>query len=271
MSAHIEIKITSPLNEERKDILVAVFSSMGFTGFEEEKNVVKAFILAQDFDEHAFNEYCEENEIDFEKNILEEKNWNEEWEKNFAPVIVENYCAIRADFHGPVQNVKHEIIITPKMSFGTGHHATTYMMIKAMRQLDFTNKEVFDFGTGTGVLAILAEKEGAVNVLAIDNDEWSIENAKENIERNSCSRITIGKADSIDTNKKFDIILANINRNVILQHLRDMKLHLAEGGILMLSGLLNSDKNIILEEATRCDLKSTDMIEQNSWICLKMQ
>ena len=123
----------------------------------------------------------------FKETLIPEANWNQVWESNFDPVIVDDFVAIRADFHEPVKGVSLEIIITPKMSFGTGHHATTYMMIEQMRELDFTGKSVFDFGTGTGVLAILAEKLGANKVIAVDNDEWSIENAEENFEKNNCT------------------------------------------------------------------------------------
>lgn len=271
MSTYIQIEIISPLEQEQKDILIAVFSGMGFTGFEEERKSLKAFVPQQDFDEASVIDYCEINNIEFVKSVIEERNWNEEWEKNFEPVIVDDYCAIRADFHAPIKNIKHEIIITPKMSFGTGHHATTYMMIQAMQQLDFTNKSVFDFGTGTGVLAILAEKEGAESIVAIDNDEWSIENAKENLERNSCRKIKLYRADEINEQKQFDIILANINRNVILHYLPAMKQHLATDGVLLLSGLLQTDKDIILAEAAKNNLKNTSELERNSWICLKMQ
>lgn len=271
MSTYLEFAFISPLEEEQKDMLIAVLSGMGFTGFEEDRKKLKAFVPEEDFDEAAFTTYCSINELHFVKTELEEKNWNEEWEKNFEPVIVGDYCAIRADFHQPIANVKHEIIITPKMSFGTGHHATTYMMIQAMQQLDFRDKSVFDFGTGTGVLAILAEKENAETITAIDNDEWSIENAKENLERNNCNKIILYRADELNEGKQFDIILANINRNVILQFLPAMKQHLAKDGVLLLSGLLHTDREIILEEALKNNLKNVETIERNSWICLKMQ
>ncbi len=133
------------------------------------------------------NDLTSSLQLSFSKTIIEETNWNQVWESNFDPVIVDDFVAVRAHFHEPIKNVQHEIVITPKMSFGTGHHATTYMMMQQMRELDFAGKNVFDFGTGTGVLAILAEKLGAQKVIAIDNDDWSIENADENVKRNNCT------------------------------------------------------------------------------------
>jgi ribosomal protein L11 methyltransferase len=132
---------------------------------------------------------------------------------------VDHFVAVRADFHEPIKDVKYEIIITPKMSFGTGHHATTYMMMEQMRDANFTDKIVFDFGTGTGVLAILAEKMGAKKIMAIDSDEWSIENANENIKRNNCTAIELQLTNTADVKSEFDIILANINKNIILENL----------------------------------------------------
>ena len=130
-------------------------------------------------------------QIGFSETTIEETNWNQVWESSFEPVVVDDFVAVRADFHEPIKGIKHEIVITPKMSFGTGHHATTYMMLEQMGKLDFKDKRVLDFGTGTGVLAILAEKMGAKKIIAIDNDEWSIENANENIKRNNCVAVEL--------------------------------------------------------------------------------
>jgi ribosomal protein L11 methyltransferase len=144
------------------------------------------------FNEEDFPSYDVQsllNGYNFQSNTIPEQNWNEEWEQNFQPVVVDDFCAVRAHFHAPISTVKHEIIITPKMSFGTGHHATTYMMMQQMQNIDFNNKSVFDFGTGTGILAILAEKCGAKEIIAIDNDEWSYKNAEENLEMNSVKKL----------------------------------------------------------------------------------
>jgi ribosomal protein L11 methyltransferase len=182
-------------------------------------------------------------------------------------VVVDEFCAIRADFHEPIQNVAHEIVITPKMSFGTGHHATTYMMIQQMKDMDFAGKTVFDFGTGTGILAILAEKLGAANIMAIDVDEWSIENARENIERNGCSKISV-ELSSIIPQQPFDIILANINRNVILQYLQELKQSLHNNSLLLLSGLLNTDEKDIVQVCEKQQLQLIRQTEKNNWISL---
>jgi ribosomal protein L11 methyltransferase len=166
-------------------------------------------------------------------------------------------------------HLPHEIVITPKMSFGTGHHATTYMMMQLMREIDFINKSVFDFGTGTGVLAILAEKLGAVSVLAIDNDEWSIENAQENIAVNNCKKINISLSATGNQEKKFDIILANINKNVILENIPALVKQLNANGILLLSGLLKENEPNIPEAANTLKLQHILTQQRGAWIAMK--
>jgi len=177
---------------------------------------------------------------------------------------------VRASFHAPVTNVAHELVITPKMSFGTGHHATTYMMIKAMQHLDLKGKSVLDFGTGTGVLAILAERLGAAEVLAIDYDPWSIDNARENITENHIQRVRVEQMDTIPDNPLFDIILANINKHVILKDLPRMKQQLKSGGVILLSGLLHEDYQDVENEALKNDLPISERLSEGSWICLKL-
>jgi ribosomal protein L11 methyltransferase len=184
-------------------------------------------------------------------------------------VIVDDFVAIRADFHEPVRGVEHEIIVTPKMSFGTGHHATTYMMIQQMRQIDFTGKRVFDFGTGTGILAILAEKMGAKKIVAVDNDDWSIENAGENIQRNNCSLIELRKANDPGMDSSFDIILANINKNVILENFPTIINQLAEGGVLLLSGLLKEDEYDIFRKSIEYSLQLIQTTVRDNWLALR--
>ena len=202
---------------------------------------------------------------------LPERNWNEEWEKNFEPVVVDGFCGIRAFFHPPAAGVEYDLIITPKMSFGTGHHATTYMMLSAMRHLEFNDQPVLDFGTGTGVLAILAEKLGASDVLAIDHDDWCIENAEENIQENNCSHVVVEKMETIPRNKLFFRILANINKNIILDQLDAMEQHLAPGGVILLSGLLQQDMEEIEKKAARTGLTISDRMTKNNWLCLKLE
>lgn len=259
------IQISIEANEEEQEILISQLSDLGAEGFEQTDGYLLAY-----FNENIFKSY-EINELlkgySFTTDTIKEKNWNEVWESNFQPVIVDDFCAIRAEFHESIKNVEHEIIITPKMSFGTGHHATTYMMIEQMRVIDFRNKTVFDFGTGTGILAILAEKLGAAKITAIDVDDWSISNGKENIERNNCSRISVNLSSQIP-DKKFDVILANINRNVILNYLPQLNSCLNENGCLLLSGLLSSDEKDILEAVNKEKLMLSKRIERNNWISL---
>ena len=203
---------------------------------------------------------------------IEEKNWNEEWEKSFRPVVIEGFCAVRADFHDPITDVQYELVITPKMSFGTGHHATTFMLLQAMRSVPFRGKRVLDFGTGTGVLAILAERLGAGQVLAIDHDDWSIANARENIAGNGCSHTIVEKRDELTgLPGPFDIILANINKHVILEQMSAMEQQLERGGVILLSGLLRNDLEDIENEAAKNNLSISDWVTKDGWIALKTE
>ena len=263
---HLQITIPTA-DPARQEILIALLSTIGYEGFEQEDTALQAFIPEVQFDAEALNELLQGHSYSILR--LEEKNWNEEWEKNFQPVQVEGFCAIRAHFHAPIPGVVHELVITPKMSFGTGHHATTYMMLQAMKDLDFRGRRVLDFGTGTGVLAILAERLGAGEVLAIDNDDWSIDNALENVATNHCTRITVRKSDSIPAGEPFDIILANINKHVIMSQLVVIGQQLAPGGVILLSGLLIDDIKDIENEAVKTNLTVTLKLTKGQWICLR--
>lgn len=257
------------------ELLVAQLSEIGFEGFEEEGNILKAFIPADSFDKRRLNEVTGQFGTIYTQSIIEETNWNQLWESNFQPVIMDHlihkapWVAIRADFHEPFNEIEYEIIITPKMSFGTGHHATTSMMIQQMSQIDFNNKFVLDFGTGTGVLSILAEKMGASKVIAIDNDKWSIENAKENLQKNNCEKIELIKTDNLITGHKFDIILANINKNVILENFSELAKQLTSSGMLLVSGLLAEDEEDLLNKAKISELYNYQIISANNWLCIR--
>jgi ribosomal protein L11 methyltransferase len=259
------IQISIEANEQQQEILISQLSDLSAEGFEQIDNYLIAYFNENVFKSYDVNESL--REYSFTTKTSEEKNWNEVWESNFQPVVVDNFCAIRAEFHEPMKNVEHEIIITPKMSFGTGHHATTYMMIEQMEGIDFNNKTVFDFGTGTGILAILAEKLGASKIIAIDVDEWSIANAKENIEKNNCSKITVDLSSQIPDDK-FDVILANINRNVILNYLAQLNNSLKENCYLLLSGLLTSDKEDIIKACNNENIQFLRHSERNNWVSL---
>ena len=264
------IKITfADLQPEQKEILIAQLADAGYEGFEEKDSSLDAFINSRSFDKIIVNEISFKYQTPYTKEKIAETNWNQVWESNFEPVIVNDYVAIRADFHKPIMNTKFEIVITPKMSFGTGHHATTYMMIELIKEIDLKGRSVLDFGSGTGILAILAEKEGAKNIYAIDNDDWSITNAGENFEKNNCTKINLRKASNAVSDIRFDIILANINKNVIIENLALLSEQLNNGGKVLLSGLLKEDKDEILSIATELGLKLKKELIRNNWIALQ--
>lgn len=251
------------------EIIIAILSEEGFIGFEEkdESNELLAFIDDQHYDKIKIKDLLSQFNFDWQTSIIPKTNWNKEWESNFHPIFINDYCGIRADFHEPLKNVKHEIIITPKMSFGTGHHATTYMMIESIQAINVKNKTVFDFGTGTGVLAILAEKEGASEILAMDYDEWSVLNAEENKLLNHANRITVVQSDDPAYGKKFDIILANINKHIIIETLPILASQLNPGGIIICSGFMKHDISDINAKATKCKLLLKQTMERENWVC----
>jgi ribosomal protein L11 methyltransferase len=268
MGDHIQIRFTD-IQPEQQEWVVAHLAEAGYEGFEETENELKAFIPAAAYDAPLVKELAYKYQLHYDETVIAEQNWNAVWESNFQPVIVDDFVAVRAGFHEPVDTVEQEIIITPKMSFGTGHHATTYMMMQEMRKISFHNKTVFDFGTGTGVLAILAERLGAREIVAVDIDPWSIENAAENIAGNNCSSIMIRQADSAKTGRSFDVILANINKNVILDNMLVLSQQLEKSGIILFSGLLLADEEDIVAEAEKCGLKPDNRAEKDNWLCLR--
>ena len=258
------------LQPEQKEILIAQLADAGYEGFEETESNLDAYINKQKFDKGLLHEMTYKYQTPFTSSTIAETNWNKLWESNFQPVIVGNFVGVRADFHSPIVGVDHEIVITPKMSFGTGHHATTYMMIELMQEIDFAGKQVMDFGTGTGILAILAEKLGAAKIVAIDNDDWSIENSKENIERNNCQNIHLRKASDPVAMQRFDVILANINKNVILENLTLLTSLLQLGGQMLFSGLLQDDLEAITESCIKTQTVLEKVFTRDNWIALKI-
>ena len=251
----------------QNEILVALLSNIGFEGFEESDDSLKAFIKEADFKKEEVDTIGNNLNLSYTSSVIEQQNWNAQWESSFEPVIINDFAAVRAGFHEPVKIVRHEIIITPKMSFGTGHHATTYLVMEQMSKLDFTDKTVLDFGTGTGILAILAEKMGAKEILAIDNDEWSIDNAKENLVLNHSKNITIQQAETIASGNIYDVILANINLNVILASMNVIKKACNAGGLILLSGFLNTDEAQITAALLSNGLRLKSITRQKDWIC----
>lgn len=261
-------------NEIERDWLVSILSDYDFEGYEECEESIKAFVPNGKVDKEVIRKVLDDNEfhnINFSFQQLEDKNWNEEWEKNFEPVVVADKVAIRAPFH-PRFNTEYELEIEPKMSFGTGHHATTASMIELMLKQDFKHKTVLDFGCGTGVLAILAEKLNASNILAVDHEEWAYNNCIENIERNHCVHvIAVRGDDSMVFNGKFDIILANINRNVILKNISKWSNLLNEKGILIVSGILLNDEHDIEFEALAHGLIVQEKLKNNGWMAISFK
>ena len=257
-------------NNEQSEKLVALLSEKGFEGFEEEPTILKAFIAEKDFKEDAFLNVVELfEELVYHKYTVENINWNKQWEEGFQPVLVNDFVGIRATFHAPLEKVLHEIIITPKMSFGTGHHATTFLMIQQMKEIDFVGKAVLDFGTGTGVLAILANKLGASNILAIDYDEWSITNTIENIEQNGSKNIRVAQLSTLPSDVKFDIILANINLNVILTSLKEIVSSSSSGTYILLSGFLLENEKVIVSSLAEAGLQYISTSQRGDWILVR--
>jgi ribosomal protein L11 methyltransferase len=260
---HIKIEVFA--NDYQQEELIALFDEYHATGFEQTDEKLMAYFPEENYAKDEIEKILEG--YSFASTEVEEKNWNEEWERNFQPVVVDDFVAVRAHFHEAIKSVQHEIVITPKMSFGTGHHATTYMMMQQMKNIDFQNKTVFDFGTGTGILSILAEKLGASKIIAIDIDEWSIENARENFERNSCKKIDVSLSTGIP-NQQFEIILANINRNVILEYLPQLVKSLTINATILFSGLLLADEKDVTSAAEKNGLLFVNQTERLGWISL---
>jgi ribosomal protein L11 methyltransferase len=277
MNRYIKITIDTKDSDE-SDIFVARLSHAGFEGFEEEPGKLHAFIPETLYDPVAtetiivgIKGIADPFHTFFKIQWIEPRNWNAEWEKDFEPVVVDGFCSIRAHFHKQIPEVLYDLVITPKMSFGTGHHATTFMMISTMQQLDFKNRSVLDFGTGTGVLAILACKMGASSVLAIDSDDWSIENALENAAINGCPAIQVEKADSLNGTGRFDFILANINLRVILENLKYIRQHLTESGVFIGSGVLESDEEKIRITAASVGFILEPGVTKDSWMSFSLK
>jgi len=262
------ITITVEAAPEKKEIIAALLMDAGFLGTDDSGDRLTASIGKDDFNQEAIGALLKEQDATMKLQEVEEQNWNEQWEQSFEPVEVEDFAVIRASFHAPVEGFEHEIIITPKMSFGTGHHATTHLVIAAMRQLDFAGKKVIDFGTGTAVLAILAEKLGAAEIIAIDNDEWSINNSLENVEANNCNKIQTLLANEMPAGEATDIILANINYNVIIANLPAIRQRLTNGGFALFSGLLSSDEVSMTEALQAHGFQVKKVDTRNGWIAI---
>jgi ribosomal protein L11 methyltransferase len=266
MKRYFKIEIETNSSEEA-EMLIAELSDIHFYAFEQENNTLYGYINEEDFDEEKLKEILSSDSV-FTKQIIEEENWNQQWESSVEPVVINNFAAVRPSFSKPINNVKFDLVITPKMSFGTGHHATTFLMIEIMETLDFQKKSVLDFGAGTAVLAILAEKCGASKVMAVDNDVWSINNALENIEANDCHKISVKQQNDLTGIERVDIILANINLNVLKDHSSSIKSLLKPGAFLLVSGFLAGDEKEMESVFIGKNLVKKTSKQRGDWLAL---
>jgi len=273
---HIYIGYTftvSPL-QPGAEILIAELGYIGFESFVETEEGVTAYIQKNEWRENILDDIRILKNADFEITFASEEikpvNWNAAWEKNFSPTKVSENCMVRAPFHEPF-NVPYEIIIEPKMSFGTGHHETTQMMLQFLLEHNFEGKTVLDMGCGTAVLAILTEKRGAKTIDAIDIDEWCVENSEENVSRNKCKSITVslGDASVLISEEKYDVIIANINRNILLTDIPVYAKTLKKNGVLYLSGFYKEDITVITTASNNVGLTFVENKERNNWIAAK--
>lgn len=270
---YIEYQFKINPKEPATEILIAELGNLNFESFVETEEGLTAYIQKEDWHTNLLDEVfilqSKEFNIVAEYSEMAQTNWNAEWEKNFNPIIVDDLVSIRAPFHNN-PNVKYDIVIEPKMSFGTGHHETTYMMVQYLLQLKLENKKVLDMGCGTGILAIFAEMKGAKPIDAIDIDNWCYLNSIENAERNNCNSISVYEGDaSLLKNKNYDVIIANINRNILLNDIKIYANCLSSGGILLLSGFYKEDFTIINKEAENQKLKLDGELIKNNWMSLK--
>ncbi len=269
---YIEVKLTiQPQKEYLYDLLSGFLAEIGFESFEKKKDSILAYIPENVYNssvlEALIADFSYAENITYSLKSIAQINWNEEWEKYFfEPILIGNECLVHSSFHKNLPKAKYEIIIDPKMAFGTGHHETTSLMIEEILSTDFKNKKVLDMGCGTAVLAILAAKKGAQSVLAVDIDDWCVENSLENIQKNNTPEIEVLLGDaSLLNGKKFDIILANINRNILQKDMATYAACLEEGGTLYMSGFYQEDIPILEKEAKKHGLKLASNKEKNRW------
>jgi ribosomal protein L11 methyltransferase len=272
MQPTLQFTIHTGSDAERREQVVAALMVFGFDAFvEEEEGILQAGAAMEAVDLEEVQGYLNTSCLPFSWQQMMPENWNAVWESSFSPILVADKVAVRASFHEPVAGVAYELIITPKMSFGTGHHATTWLMLHALASQSVKGKTVVDFGTGTGVLAILACKMGAAQVVAIDDDEWSIANARENMEANDCAGIQLQMADTIPPNSRFNLVLANINKHVITGQWQVLRQSLLPGGILLLSGLLTENQQEMEALVLSSGMKLSFVSQRNGWLCLGVE
>lgn len=267
--AYVQFTATISPTQPGTDILIAELAEVGFESFEETSDGLKAWVQEGELDAEALKKIYlfqdPEYQISFSLETLEDKNWNEEWESNFSPIELNDRAVIKANFHN-IKSYEFEFMISPKMAFGTGHHETTWLMANALFNMDLTDKKVLDMGCGTGILAVIAEKLGAKSLVAIDIEEPAIENTHEHLLINSCKKteVRLGGAEVLK-DEKFDIILANINRNVLTKDMGAYVKVLNTDGFILFSGFFTTDVEIITNEATKHGLISVSQTSKNNW------
>jgi ribosomal protein L11 methyltransferase len=271
---HLEYNIQTQ-NSDHAEMVLAMIMTYNFEGFLQEEDVLKAYVNQNEFDAVEFETFLNESNLSFNKSTIQQENWNAKWESSFEPIVVpyidnpQIFACVRANFHPINNDAKFDLLITPKMSFGTGHHPTTFQMIQEMSLLKFENKIVLDYGTGTGVLAILAEKLGAEKIIAIDYDVLCYDNTVENIEANHCKKIIpVLGSHCTNNNEKVDILLANINLNVIISELKNILETTKQGAEILFSGILIEHKEIIYNALVENQFQNIQIKSKDNWLVI---
>jgi ribosomal protein L11 methyltransferase len=270
---YIELVVNVKPKEPGSDVLIAQLAELGYESFVETETGFNAYIQEADFNTQQLNLalsfYSDFFKFEYSSNTIQQQNWNKEWENNFQPIDVKGKCYIRAPFHEVPKGYLYDVIIEPKMSFGTGHHATTQLMIQQLMQLDVKGKPLLDMGCGTGVLAIVASMMGADPITAVDIDEWSYENSIENCKKNNIKNILVHKGNvQILAGRVFHSILANINKNVLLKDLNVYKEVLEKSGNLVISGFFETDTDELTAKADELGLLLKNKVVQEQWAML---
>jgi len=270
---YLEFDFTITPKESGTEILAAVLAEVGFESFVETETGILAYIPESKFSAGVVEKLDimqnKEFSIQFQYKSIEDKNWNAEWESSYSPVVIAGKCCVRAPFHPKNESCEYDIIIEPKMSFGTAHHETTSLMIEQIMALGLKGKTVLDMGCGTAVLAILASKMNAASITAIDNDEWAFNNSVENVERNNTENVKVIAGDAGSVEGIYDVILANINRNILMNDIPEYTNHLRKSGIMLLSGFYEADMPLIIDKAETNGMKFSGSSMKNNWVVLK--
>jgi ribosomal protein L11 methyltransferase len=273
---HLQITIETGGDNALHESLIALLAEIGFEGFEETEEALSAFVAEPDYPESDLNNIISKLNLTYTKSIIEDQNWNLLWEQSYEPVLVLHpvdqrpWINIRADFHPSRTDVEQEWLVTPKMSFGTGHHETTCLMLEYLGLTDLQGKTVLDLGTGTGILAIGASRFGASRVVAIDNEPWTVENCRENAAVNDCKEIQVLLGDNLqEITEKFDLILANINLNILIRLMDEMLERLNADGFIIMSGILEADISILDEKMRQRGFQLHSVRKKGNWVAIR--